>query len=77
MVTPLLGSSKPRVGKIWLKKQQKNLNYLNILNVPSGKLLLYKKDVEFVLEVTLVVFLLNTKAYTCSFKWQIDLGLGR
>lgn len=51
MVTPLLDSSRPRVGKIWLKKGQKNLNYSNILDAPCGKLPLYKKEVESVLEV--------------------------
>lgn len=48
MVTPLLGSSRPIVGKKnMFKKGQKNLNYSNISDAPRGKLPLYEKEVEF------------------------------
>lgn len=60
-----------------VKKGQKNLNYSNILDAPCGKLLLYKKEAEFVLEVILMVSVLSTEVYFCSFKWPFDLDLGR
>lgn len=51
-----------------VKKGQKNLNYSNILDAPCGKLPLYKKEVEFVLEVVLVVSLLSAKVYFYTLK---------
>lgn len=49
-----------------VKKGQKNLNYSNILDAPSGNLPLYKKEVEFVLEVILMVSLLSTEVVFCT-----------
>lgn len=61
------------MGKIWLKKGQKNLNYSNILDAPRGKLPLYKKEVEFVLEVILVVE--HQSVFLQLKKWPFRLSV--